>query len=44
MNEMGFIDIDYAAKITVYHRTDEGVVETVFNLALLGDNAGERLA
>jgi hypothetical protein len=39
--EMGLLDIDYAATLTVYHRTDEGVTKTVFNLQLLGDNAAQ---
>jgi hypothetical protein len=44
VNEMGFVDVDYATKMKVYHRTNEGIVETVINLTLLGDNSGERSA
>jgi hypothetical protein len=40
---MGLVDIDYAAKMTVHHQTDHNITKTVFNLALLGDNAGEEI-
>lgn len=39
--EMGFLDLDYAATLTVYHRKDEAVIETVISLQLLGDNAAQ---
>jgi hypothetical protein len=44
VNEMGFVDVDYAMKMKVYHKNNEGIVEMVINLALLGDNCGEQSA
>jgi hypothetical protein len=41
VNEMGFVDVDYAMKMKVYHKNNEFIVEMVINLALLGDNCGE---
>jgi hypothetical protein len=41
---MGFVDVDYAMKMKVYHKNNEGIVEMVINLALLGDNCGEQSA
>ena len=40
---MGFLDIDYATTVEVEHRTQMGIMSTVFDLELLGDNSKQEL-
>ena len=41
--ELGFLDIDYASKVEIFHETDTGMASTVFNLPLAGDNGKQTL-